>query len=55
MSGRSLGDINVQIILEAIGGGGHMNMAGAKMTNTTMESAVAQLKEAITKKLRIGE
>lgn len=55
VSGRSLGDINVQIILEAIGGGGHMNMAGAKMTNTTMESAVAQLKEAITKKLRMGE
>ncbi|MGL5353683.1 MAG: DHH family phosphoesterase [Clostridium sp.] len=55
VSGRSLGDINVQIILESIGGGGHMNMAGAKMINTTMESAVAQLKEVITKKLRIGE
>lgn len=55
VSGRSLGDINVQIILESIGGGGHMNMAGAKMTNTTMESAIAQLKEAITKKLRMGE
>lgn len=55
VSGRSLGDINVQIILESIGGGGHMNMAGAKMTNTTMDSAVAQLKDAIAKKLRMGE
>lgn len=55
VSGRSLGDINVQIILESIGGGGHMNMAGAKMLNTTIESAIEQLKEVITKKLRIGE
>lgn len=55
VSGRSLGDINVQIILESIGGGGHMNMAGAKMQNTTMENAIEQLKEVITKKLRIGE
>ncbi|MGL5085642.1 MAG: DHH family phosphoesterase [Clostridium sp.] len=55
VSGRSLGDINVQIILESIGGGGHMNMAGAKMLNTTIESAIEQLKDVITKKLRIGE
>ncbi|MBU3134481.1 DHH family phosphoesterase [Clostridium gasigenes] len=55
VSGRSIGDINVQIILEAMGGGGHMNMAGAKLTNTTIESAIEQLKDAITKKLRMGE
>ena len=55
ISGRSIGDINVQIILEAMGGGGHMNMAGAKMTNTTIESAIEQLKDAIKKKLRMGE
>ena len=55
VSGRSLGDINVQIILEAIGGGGHMNMAGAKMANTTIDSAIEQLKDAIAKKLRIGD
>ena len=55
VSGRSLGDINVQIILESIGGGGHMNMAGAKMTNTTIESAIEQLKDSITKKLRMGD
>lgn len=30
ISGRSLGDISVQLILEKIGGGGHMNVAGAK-------------------------
>lgn len=55
VSGRSIGDINIQIILEAIGGGGHMNMAGAKMSNITMEDALKQLEDAITKKLRMGD
>lgn len=32
ISGRSLGDINVQVILEKLGGGGHMTVAGAKIT-----------------------
>ena len=31
ISGRSIGDVNVQVILENLGGGGHMNMAGAKL------------------------
>ncbi|MFR1214353.1 MAG: DHHA1 domain-containing protein [Acutalibacteraceae bacterium] len=30
ISARSLGDINVQIIIEAMGGGGHLTMAGAQ-------------------------
>lgn len=55
ISGRSLGDINVQIVLEALGGGGHMNIAGAKMSNMTIEEVICQLKEAIKKYLRIGE
>lgn len=32
ISGRSLGDINVQVILEKLGGGGHLMVAGAKIT-----------------------
>lgn len=55
ISGRSLGDINVQIVLEALGGGGHMNIAGAKMSNMKMEEVICQLKEAMKKYLRIGE
>ncbi|GAB6168765.1 DHH family phosphoesterase [Clostridium carnis] len=55
ISGRSMGDINVQIILEAIGGGGHMNMAGAKLNNISTNKAVEILKESITKHLRVGE
>lgn len=31
ISARSLGDVNVQILLEEFGGGGHLNMAGARL------------------------
>lgn len=49
ISGRSLGDINVQVILESIGGGGHMTIAGAKLFDTPIEDAQEILKEAIDK------
>ena len=54
ISGRSTGEVNVQVILEELGGGGHMNMAGAKL-NGTMDEAVYMLKEAIKKHLEIKE
>lgn len=47
ISGRSLGDINVQVILEKLGGGGHMTIAGAQLKDTTEEQALTELKEAI--------
>lgn len=55
ISGRSLGDINIQIILEALGGGGHMNIAGAKISNSTIDEVIVELKKLIEKYLRIGE
>ena len=54
ISGRSTGEVNVQVILEELGGGGHMNMAGAKV-NGTMDEAVYMLKEAIKKHLELKE
>ncbi len=47
ISGRSLGDVNVQIILEKIGGGGHMTVAGAQLSGCTLEDATDQLLKAI--------
>lgn len=55
ISGRSLGDINVQVVLESIGGGGHMNIAGAKVSDSTIDEVVIKLKQSIEKYLRIGE
>ena len=54
ISGRSTGEVNVQVILEELGGGGHMNMAGAKL-ECTIDEAVNLLKEAINKHLEIKE
>lgn len=47
ISGRSLGDINVQMILEKLGGGGHLSVAGAQLQGISMEDAVEKLKYAI--------
>ncbi len=43
ISGRSIGDINVQVILEKLGGGGHITLAGAQLEGLTMEEAKSEL------------
>lgn len=47
ISGRSLGQINVQLILERIGGGGHLAVAGAQLKDIMLEQAVDMLRESI--------
>ena len=47
ISARSDGSINVQLILERIGGGGHFDVAGAALADTTLEAAEALLTETI--------
>lgn len=47
ISGRSIGDINVQVILEKLGGGGHITLAGAQIEGVTLEEAKALLIEKI--------
>lgn len=47
ISGRSLGEINVQIILEKLGGGGHMTIAGAQLENINGAAAKEMLIGAI--------
>ncbi len=47
ISARSSGNVNVQLILEKIGGGGYYESAGALLKNVTMTSALNSLKEAI--------
>lgn len=43
ISGRSIGDINVQIILEKLGGGGHITLAGAQVEGMTIEEVKQEL------------
>ncbi len=47
ISARSLGDINVQIIIEAMGGGGHLTMAGVQKADATIEQVKRELKKVI--------
>lgn len=55
ISGRSLGNISVQLILERLGGGGHLTSAGTQLNNVTMDEAEEILEETIDKFLREGE
>lgn len=54
ISGRSLGDISVQLILERIGGGGHLTAAATQL-DMTMENAEDMLRKAINEYLREEE
>jgi len=47
ISARSQGSINVQLILEKMGGGGHFDAAGAQVTASSTNSVLKQLKDAI--------
>lgn len=47
ISARSLGEINVQLIMEELGGGGHLSMAGAQLKDVNLEMAQEKLIDAI--------
>ena len=47
ISGRSIGDINVQVILEKLGGGGHITLAGAQIEDKSIEEVKEDLKMKI--------
>ena len=55
MSARSIDEVNVQIIAEKLGGGGHINSAGAQFDHTNIEEAVNALKETIDKMIEEGD
>ena len=47
ISGRSYGLVNVQMILEQLGGGGHLTMAGAQIRNRTLAEAEEMLRSCV--------
>ncbi|WP_422486006.1 DHH family phosphoesterase [Gudongella sp. DL1XJH-153] len=55
ISGRSLGGISVQLILEKLGGGGHLTSAGAQVEKASMKEAEKLLTDIIDKYLKEGE
>ncbi len=55
VSARSIDEINVQIIMERLGGGGHLNVAGAQLLDCTIESAKRIIKDTLDEMLREGD
>lgn len=51
ISARSLGDVNVQILMEALGGGGHLTMAGAQLANSNLRDARQKLISVLNEQL----
>ena len=47
LSARSIDEINVQVMMEKLGGGGHQSVAGAQFTNTTIDEVITRLKAVI--------
>lgn len=54
ISARSLGDVNVQILLEEFGGGGHLNMAGAQVKNSSTSDVRKMLIRVLDQKLALA-
>lgn len=55
ISARAIDEVNVQIIMERMGGGGHINMAGAQLPGASVEMAIKQLKETLDQMIKEGD
>ncbi|MEE1007802.1 MAG: DHH family phosphoesterase [Agathobacter sp.] len=55
ISSRSIDEINVQLVMERLGGGGHLNVAGAQLTNCSMVQAKREIKKTLDEMLREGD
>lgn len=55
ISARSIDDVNVQVIMEQFGGGGHGTVAGAQLTDVTMAEAKQQIKDVLLKMREDGD
>ncbi len=55
ISARSIDELNVQIVMEKLGGGGHINVAGAQMKDSSVEEACEKLKATLKEMKEQGE
>ena len=54
-SARSIDEVNVQVMMETLGGGGHRTIAGAQLKDATMEEAREKLKAMLRQMIEKGE
>ena len=55
VSARSIDEVNVQVIMERLGGGGHLNVAGCQFENSTIEESIEALKQTIDTMIEEGD
>lgn len=55
ISARSIDELNVQVVMEKLGGGGHISSAGAQLSDCTLEEAAAKIKNILTKMKEEGD
>jgi c-di-AMP phosphodiesterase-like protein len=55
ISARAIDEVNVQLIMERLGGGGHLNIAGAQLQDTSVSEAVSLLKSTISEMQKEGD
>ena len=55
ISARSIDEVNVQVVMEKLGGGGHLSVAGTQLENTTIQEAIVKIKATLTKMHEEGE
>jgi len=55
ISARSIDEVNVQVIMEKLGGGGHLSVAGSQLENTNVQDAIIKLKTTLQKMQEEGE
>ena len=54
-SARSIDEVNVQVMMEKLGGGGHRTIAGAQIAGITLEEGIERLKEVIRQMVEEGQ
>jgi len=47
ISARSIDEVNVQLVMERLGGGGHLSVAGSQLEGYTIEDAIVKLKDTL--------
>ena len=55
ISARSIDEVNVQVVMERMGGGGHLNVAGAQMESGTIEEGIGSIKRTLDAMIEEGE
>ena len=55
ISARSIDEVNVQLIMERMGGGGHLNIAGAQIENGSVEEGIVAIKRTLDAMIEEGE